>query len=224
MPEKRDAKRAKENAEIFARLKQYADDVAQARADAGALADPAKKILALLELQDKIYHAKQDMRHLEERLVRKRAGRSVTTIAKRTILTALSLPVITLAATIEADWTAKGSQRKEKKKLRGAVDIAALEQKMGEEQKDAARALEETVMLCDLQLLSVSPHFATAYKVHEPLRDRFEAAAAARAALGDKPAVSNGDKPVAPERKKPAAGKTPAKKSVGSYDRLKKGI
>ncbi|MBU6474844.1 MAG: hypothetical protein KGQ70_02665 [Alphaproteobacteria bacterium] len=86
---------------------------------------------------------------------------------------------------------------------------------------NAAGTLEATVRNCDLEVISGSPYFPDAYKMHEPLRDRFAAAAAARAALGHAAHVA-AEK--SPEAKTPAeAEKVPDEKprKINSYDHLK---
>ncbi len=98
----------------------------------------------------------------------------------------------------------------------------------------AESKLVAAVKSCDLGDISGSPYFAEAYKIHEPLRDRFTAAAAARAALGDSQRATMGEKAggeKAPEAKEPAAdqAETPAEaapaskpeRRIHNYDNLR---
>ncbi len=184
MSQKQDAKMAEENAALFNQINKYVENIEADLAEVKNTPDPAKKILSLMELQHSIYESRWDVRQLKEDLVRKRAAKSAATLGKRALLVLASVPVITMVETLTADWTSKSSQKKEMQKLYAAVNIGDLDKRLAKCQESIVLALDETVAHSDLKALSDSPHFTKAYKQHEPLRDRFEAAAAARQALG----------------------------------------
>ncbi len=213
MSQKQDAKKAEENAALFRHIKEYAEKTEADVANAQNTADPAKRILALLELQSSIRESKRDIWKRKEKLARERAAKSAATLGKRALLVLASIPVVTMIETLTADWTSKSSQKAEMMKLCAVTDIAAMEQRIDKCVTNIAALLEDTVAHSDLKDLSDSPHFTKAYKRHEPLRDRFEAAAAARQALGHGQAAPQPQAEEKPAQKR--SGKT------GTYQKFR---
>ncbi len=224
MSAKKDEKRALENAALRAAIKEQVDAV-ETRVDAmDNIRDPAQKILALIELREDLHAAVAQVDRLQETLARKRAARTPRTYAKRVALTLTCMTIVGGMALYtsgdDPDWTSIRDIEKERAKLRDEPMIRAEQKRLADCVARTGELLAAATELCDLQELSKSRHFARLYKVYEPVRDRFQAAAAAQSALGDKR--------FAPAEKPPAqqAAAKPAGKSIdpARYDHFIKGV
>jgi hypothetical protein len=167
-------------------------------AEIQSIRDHAKKIVKLRDLSNELLQARRaidrerDQVFIEKsELINLRANRSTKT-RRKTIARILGA-IPTLAYTVVvAERVSQKSLREEEQKLNklvdGAfeqVDIATFKKTVADNQARVTAMLDETVRACDLKEIAKSQYFPDALHNHEPLRKKFEAAAIARAALGE---------------------------------------
>ncbi len=190
----------------------YSAEAARQFVDVQDTADHASKILKLRETRKYIERAIRDVNDKVDDLSKEHVIKHRS--ASRKFRDALGSEVYIYSARHREDKAVVAKQLKE---LSGTDTFL---NDMKELSDNVETALAATVRNCDLKQISGSPYFSDAYKQHEPLRDRFQAAAAARAALGDGTRAETG------EEKKADAEATPETKrpetKINSYDHLRK--
>jgi hypothetical protein len=159
--------------------------------------DHAKKIVKLRGLDNELYRAGRAIDSGQEaidseqsRLDSIRTARSTKNRVKKT--GRIVAFVLTLGCPfIETNYSPK-SLREETQKLKelidGAfeqIDMDAFRKTLADSHARITTILDETVKNCDLGEIHKSPHFSDALHGHEPLKRKFDAAAIARAALGE---------------------------------------
>jgi hypothetical protein len=173
--------------------------------------DHAKKIVKLRGLNSELYWAeraidrKRDGIFTEQRrLISIRADRSTKT-RRKTIARMVGIVPTIGYTVIVAERLSQKSLREEEQKLKelidGAfeqIDIGTFRKTLADSRERITTMLDEAVKNCDLKEISKSQHFSDALHSHGPLKQRFDAVAIARAALGEE------------EQQTPAADSTPA--------------
>ncbi len=198
----------------------YSEEAAKRFVDIQETADDASKILKLRDARRYIERATREVSEKVDALSREHVLKYRS--ASRKFRDAMGAEVYIYTERHRQDKAVVAKQLKE------AAGTESFLNDLKELEQNIEVALAATVRNCDLREISGSPYFADAYKQHEPLRDRFAAATAARAALGE------GTRAEAGEEKKPEIEKKPAndtlkdpeakpeKQKINSYDHLKR--
>jgi hypothetical protein len=194
-------------------------------AEAEGVTDAAEKILKLQKLQQDIRTADWKVDNEQSRIVKQKSSKSfikgssagvtggLAAVAAGAFLITPPIAVFTGLGLL-GFYAGAPFEKKTKKSLNAFIAEQSGPETFSKRMSDKAEAvramLDETVANCDLDKVAQSPSFSKAFKSCEPLADRFGAAAAARAALGDR----------TPERPKASANDTPKKPSKSDYDHL----
>lgn len=185
MSKKENIKREQHTA-LIAKIEAYQKAFDEKFSEIEATEDSAEKILKLRVLDRQINPAIYDLQENINYIVKKRARHTAKTYFKKAGLVVASLPIFTIPVyTVDASWVSLSSVDDKLRELRQVVDINGFNQRMNEHLRCITKMLDETVKGCDLNEISKSPHFSDALHSHGPLKKRFDAAAIARAALGE---------------------------------------
>jgi hypothetical protein len=169
--------------------------------------DAARKILSLMNLNQDLANTQYSITRKFDDIAENRGKHSGKTVLKRTGLTLASLTLIALPfTTVLPTWHSKKSVAENLQALRENAGMDNFENAVVGYQTRVAELLDQTIKGCDLREISKSPHFPDALDRNGALKRKFDAAAAARAALGDEPAPAA----AAPEKSNlTAAGSQP---------------
>ena len=212
MSQKRKNREKEENAALKAEVDKYLRDFDRAFTEIEAMNDPAEKILKLQSLRYRVGKAKEFVPSEVSSLADIRAKRTVKTYFKKAGLILASLPIVTLPVTsIDVNWTSNRSVDDKRKELSAVVDAAGFKKVMDSHRERIDEMLDTTVRDCDLREMSKSRYFYDALHNCGSLKKRFDAAAAARAALGEEKPQTSVQEASAPEVSAPAA--TPTRNS-----------
>ena len=191
MSQKRKNREKEENAVLKGQVDKYLQDFDKAFAEIEAMNDPAEKILKLQSLRYRVGKARESVRFEVSSLADKRAKRTAKTYFKRAGLILASLPIVTLPVTaVDANWTSNRSVDDKRKELAAEVDAHGFRKIMDSHQEHIDEMLDTVVRDCDLREMSKSRYFYDALHNCGALKKRFDAAAAARAALGEEKPVA----------------------------------
>jgi len=191
MSKKKQAAYKAEDAELAADVKAALARFEEKFISAENEKDAAKKILALMNLSRDLNNTQYYISHRVADTAEERGKRSGKTRLKRTGLTLATLTVVAIPYTaVWPTWHSKKSVAQNLQALREQGGIDNFENTVDRYQTRVAELLDGTIKGCDLREISKSPHFPEAFDRNSALKRKFDAAAAARAALGDEPALA----------------------------------
>jgi hypothetical protein len=185
------------------RLKQIDEGFSQAE----KVKDLALKILNVQSLQGDISSIRGQLRSAVDQYAEHRA-RKIKKPGEKFIRVATGFSFTTYPYTTTYH---KSLERNSHEVREQNPRFAEFERTLKAQESRAFKMIDGTIRYCDLNEISRSPWFTDAFNKASFLRQRFEAAAAAKCALAD-------EKPVAANEN--GAEKSAAKKQSGGYDHL----